>query len=73
MKIKNFPPFLLDKDFKNFDKLPQCFRGLKSALSIDDSFEEKMKGKDEFDEVKKNSSPVEKISESQNLITSTLL
>ena len=67
MMIKNFPPFLLDKDFKNFEQLPLCFKALKSALSIDETYE--MKGKEES----KKMEWIEKGQDSQNLITSNFL
>lgn len=67
VKIKNFPPFIIDSKLKNIEKLAQGFHGLRSSLSIEDVFEDlKTKGKEE---VKKYNC----MEKSQNLINSNYL
>ena len=71
MKIKNFPPFIIEKNSKNIQPLTLILKGLTSALSIEDFIEDRVKSKEEIDDRKK---PFEicEISESQNLIASNL-
>ena len=69
MKIKNFPPFILEKNVKNLETMR--LSAFKSSLSIEECLDEKFKSKEEFDDnIKKI---FEKSEESTNLITSNLL
>lgn len=73
MKIKNFPPFVLDKQRKNYDPHIFSLNALRRAVSIDDIFDDKMKSKEEFEEIKKKTKNESQTNESQNLITSNFL